>query len=67
MGEITFFETHFLNLFEVTLDSYKSILLASICFSKLLKDYSRAAEKKLNLSVTLEYVLLVHTSLLEYS
>jgi hypothetical protein len=32
-------------------------------FSKLLKDYSRTAEKKLNLSATFEYVLLVQRNL----
>jgi hypothetical protein len=33
-------------------------------FSKLLKDYSRADEKKLNLAATHEYVLLLHRNLL---
>jgi hypothetical protein len=38
-----------------------------ICLSKLLKDFSRAAEKKLYLPAALEYLLLVHRNLLEYS
>jgi hypothetical protein len=50
-----------------TLDSLWPILSAPICFKKFLKYYSRAAEKKLNLSAALEYVLLVHRNLLEYS
>jgi hypothetical protein len=46
-----------------TLVYCKSNLQSPICFSKLLKDYSRAAEKKLNLSATFEYVLLVQRNL----
>ncbi len=36
-------------------------------FSNLLKDFSKAAEKKTNLSAGPEYVFLVHRNLLEYS
>jgi hypothetical protein len=43
------------------------MLLAPICFIKLLKDYSRALKKKENLPVAHEYVLLVHLYLLEYT
>jgi hypothetical protein len=37
-----------------------SIVLSPICFSKLLNDYWRAAEKWFNLSLAVKYDLLVH-------
>jgi hypothetical protein len=40
-----------------TLDSHWSIVLAPVCFSKLLKGYLRAAEKWRNCCAALKYVL----------
>jgi hypothetical protein len=44
-----------------TLDSYLSIVLASICFSKLLKDYTGPRRNsKICIHEALKYVLVVH-------